>query len=174
MIRMSKLTDYAILVLAYLAEAREPLHSAADVAEHTGVSPATASKLLKQLSRAGLVASVRGAQGGYSLARPAEEITAAQVIDGLEGPVAITECSSAESTCELEPGCRVSEAWRRINLGIYRVLDEITLAQLVAPPEIPLRRMEITATVALPDDGRSDPESTRRDDSVDGAGGRDL
>jgi FeS assembly SUF system regulator len=143
MIRMSKLTDYAILVLARLAESGEPRHSAAELAEHTGVAPATASKLLKLLGRAGLVESVRGAQGGYGLARAPEEITAAEVIDALEGPVAITECSSTESHCELEPGCRVSEAWRRINLGIYRVLDEITLAQLIAPAEAPLQRMEV-------------------------------
>ena len=143
MIRMSKLTDYAILVLAYLAEAREPLHSAADIAEHTGVAPATASKLLKLLGRAGLVASVRGVQGGYALARGPDRINAAEVIDALEGPLAITECSSADSHCELEPSCRVSEAWRRINLGIHAVLEEITLAQLIAPVEAPLRRMEI-------------------------------
>jgi FeS assembly SUF system regulator len=145
MIRMSKLTDYAILVLAHLAETRDPLHSASEVAEHTGVTPATASKLLKLLGRAGLVESVRGAQGGYALARAPADITAAEVINALEGPLAITECSSAESHCELEPGCRMSEAWRRINLGIHRVLDEITLEQLVAPAEAPLRRMEVGA-----------------------------
>lgn len=143
MIRMSKLTDYAILVLAHLAETREPRRSAAEVAQRTGVTPATASKLLKLLGRAGLVDSVRGAQGGYALARAPDTITAAEVIDALEGPLAITECSSAESHCDLEPGCRVSEAWRRINLGIHRVLDEITLAELIAPAEAPLRRMEI-------------------------------
>lgn len=143
MIRMSKLTDYAILVLAHLAEDGSSRCSAAEVAEHTGVTPATASKLLKLLGRAGIVASVRGVQGGYALARPPGEITAAEVIDALEGPLAITECSSAESHCELEPGCRVSEAWRRINVGIHRVLDEITLAELVAPAEAPLRRMDL-------------------------------
>lgn len=143
MIRMSKLTDYAILVLAYLAEAREPLHSAADIAEHTGLATTTASKLLKSLTRAGLVRSVRGARGGYALARAAGEISAAEVIDALEGPVSITECSSAESQCELEADCRVSAAWRRINLGIHQVLEDITLAQLIAPAESPLRKMEL-------------------------------
>ena len=148
MIRMSKLTDYAILVLAYLAETREPRHSAADVADHTGVPQATASKLLKGLTRAGLVDSMRGAQGGYALTRGPSEITAAQVIDALEGPLAITECSSSDSHCELEPGCRVSEAWRRINLGIHQVLEEITLAQLISPIEAPLTRMDIGAATA--------------------------
>ena len=148
MIRMSKLTDYAILVLAYLAETRDPRHSAADVADHTGLTAATASKLLKGLTRAGLVDSVRGAQGGYALTRGPSEITAAQVIDALEGPLAITECSSSDSHCDLEPGCRVSEAWRRINLGIHQVLEEITLAQLIAPAEAPLMRMDVGAHTA--------------------------
>ena len=139
MIRMSKLTDYAILVLAYLAEAREPLHSAAEVAEHTGVTPATASKLLKQLTRAGLVDSVRGAQGGYSLARAAEEITAAQVIDGLEGPVAITECSSAErftasciSSQTAASQVPVEEGSEKVRAG--RVSSQVFASQLPSSP----------------------------------------
>lgn len=144
MLRMSKLTDYAILVLAYLAEARGPVHSAADVAEHTRLSTATASKLLKALTRAGLVASHRGSHGGYELAHPADQITAADVIDALEGPVAITECSASESHCELEADCRIGGALQQINRGIQGVLQKITLAQLTAAPEVPLRRMDLT------------------------------
>ena len=122
MLRMSKLTDYATVILAHLSHSEGELQTAADVAARTGLALPTVSKLLKQLARAGLVASVRGAQGGYQLGRPAHEISAADVIDALEGPVAITACSSAEVQCELESVCGVSSAWQRINSAIRLAL----------------------------------------------------
>src|SRR5688572_27086990 len=102
MLRINKLTDYATVILARLAAAPERLHTAADVAERTRLSLPTVSKLLKELQRAGLVSSTRGAAGGYQLTRPANEITAAAILDALEGPVAITECSGDHSNCEIE------------------------------------------------------------------------
>ena len=94
MLRISKLTDYATVILAE-PRRRQPreLQTAAEVAERTRLGLPTVSKLLKSLQRAGLVASARGAHGGYQLARPAGAISAAEIIDALEGPVAITECS---------------------------------------------------------------------------------
>ena len=86
--------------------------------------------MLKGLQRAGMVISSRGAQGGYRLARSPEKITAAQILDVFEGPIAITECSGASSQCGIERLCRVGGAWQRINAGIRRALEDVTLDQL--------------------------------------------
>jgi FeS assembly SUF system regulator len=132
MLKMSRLTDYGTGVLAYLAGAGARPHSASEVAEQTGLPTATVSKILKLLTRAGLVTSHRGAQGGYALSRPATEITAADVIDALEGPLALTECATEDGSCELESLCLVGTAWQRINVAIRRALDEISLAELAS------------------------------------------
>lgn len=131
MLRISKLTDYGTVVLAELARAESGLVSAADIASATGLGLPTVSKLLKMLARAGLVSSVRGPHGGYRLTREPERVTAAAVIDALEGPVSITECSAHGSHCDIEAACRVGSAWQRINLAIRRALDEISLADLL-------------------------------------------
>ena len=88
------------------------------------------SKVLKELQRAGMVISSRGSQGGYRLARPPERITAAQILDVFEGPIAITECSGASSQCGIERLCRVGGAWQRVNAAIRRALEDVTLEQL--------------------------------------------
>jgi FeS assembly SUF system regulator len=129
MLRMSKLTDYGTMVLAQLAAGDARLSTAAAVADATRLGQPTVSKLLKALVRAGLVVSTRGVQGGYALARPAAAISAAEIIDALEGPVAITECSSGIG-CDLESFCRVGMAWQRINQSIRQALDDVTLADL--------------------------------------------
>lgn len=134
MLRMSRLTDYGTVILAHLAQDDgDGLHTTAAVAEQTHLASTTVSKLLKILTRAGLIASVRGAAGGYRLARPASEISAAQIIDALEGPVSITECSVEKHSCDLATVCGVGNAWQRINVAIRAGLDEISLEQLSAP-----------------------------------------
>lgn len=150
MLRMSKLTDYSTLVLAHLAGAGERLLTAADVAEQTGLAAPTVSKLLKALTRAGLVNSVRGPHGGYALARPAAEISAADVIDALEGPVAITTCSIHDGNCELEPTCSVGTAWQRINLAIRRALRDVSLEQLAGDADLPAPRFDLGSAVTKP------------------------
>ena len=131
MLRISKLTDYGTVLLAHLATNQASVCSAADVAGATGIAPPTVSKLLKSLARAGLVTSTRGANGGYRLARPPQQITAADVIDALEGPVSITECSASDGDCEHEGVCSVGGAWQRINVAIRQALKEVTLNDLV-------------------------------------------
>lgn len=131
MLRMSKMTDYGTVVLANLAKDRDELISAADVATSTGIAPPTVSKLLKALSRAGLVVATRGARGGYQLARAPRDISAAEVIDALEGPVSITECSASDSQCDYESSCNVGSAWQRINVAIRHALQEVTLEDLL-------------------------------------------
>ena len=121
MLRISKLTDYGTVVLAHLAANLATVCSAADVAEATGVAPPTVSKLLKALARADLVTSTRGANGGYRLARPPQDISAADVI----------ECSASDGDCEHEDVCSVGGAWQRINLAIRRALCDVTLNDLI-------------------------------------------
>ena len=144
MLRMSKLTDYGTVVLAYLARGDQPLHSAAQVATDTRLAQPTVSKLLKALTRAGLVHSERGAQGGYALARAAADISAAEIIDALEGPVAITACSAHQGQCDLEPVCQVGAAWQHINLSIRKALREVTLDDLRTDGK-PFRGLDLQA-----------------------------
>jgi FeS assembly SUF system regulator len=130
MVRISRLTDYATVLLAVLAEQPQRLQTATSLAEQTRIAAPTVSKLLKQLQRAGLVVSTRGLHGGYQLARAATEISAAAILDALEGPVALTDCSAGAGQCEIEETCRVGRVWQRLNLAIRRSLYDVSLAQL--------------------------------------------
>jgi len=130
-LRISKLTDYGTVLLADLAASRDSVCSAADVANSTGIAVPTVSKLLKSLGRSGLVTSTRGANGGYQLARDPRDISAADIIDALEGPVSITECSASDSQCEHEGVCSVGGAWQRVNVAIRRALDDVSLHDLL-------------------------------------------
>jgi FeS assembly SUF system regulator len=149
MLRISRLTDYATVLLATLASEPQRVQTAASLAEQSRIAAPTVSKLLKQLQRAGLVTSTRGLHGGYQLARPATQISAAAILDALEGPVALTNCSAGHGQCEIEETCRVGRVWQRLNLAIRRVLYEVTLAQLAgldAPPSrLPALEREMKA-----------------------------
>jgi FeS assembly SUF system regulator len=134
MIRMNKLTDYAVLVLTHVAREPAPSYTARDLAEKAHVPLPTVSKILKELHKAGLVSSHRGIKGGYSLARSAEDISVAEVVQALEGPIALTECSgTAVGLCGLEPGCVVRSNWRMISAAIRTALEQISLAALARP-----------------------------------------
>jgi FeS assembly SUF system regulator len=146
MLRISKLTDYGTVVLAHLASQPDRQLAAAEVAERTHIALPTVSKVLKTLQRSGLVTSTRGSHGGYQLAQPATEITAAKILDALEGPFAITECSGQHSSCGIESNCRVGHAWQRVNAAIRRALNDVTLAQLAgiersSSTSVPLTRI---------------------------------
>lgn len=138
MLRMSKLTDYGTVVLAEMA--RDPLRrfSAQELADRTHIGSPTVAKILKAFSRADILDSHRGAQGGYTLARAPDRISAVEIIDAIEGPVALTECASGDSTCNIEAGCSVGHNWQNINIGIRDALEGISLAQLIRPMAIPL------------------------------------
>jgi FeS assembly SUF system regulator len=129
-LRIGKLTDYATVILATLAADRSRLQNASSLAERTHIAAPTVSKLLKQLHRAGLVNSTRGTHGGYQLARDPEAISAASILDALEGPIALTECSAGSGQCGIEHTCSVGRTWQKLNLAIRRSLNEISLAQL--------------------------------------------
>ncbi len=147
MLRISKLTDYGTVILACLASPPERRHTASEVAVRTRLAAPTVSKLLKNFHRAGLVTSVRGAHGGYRLARPAAQISASSIIDAIEGPVAITECSGDHSACDIATSCSTGGAWQRINSAIRHSLDEITLAQLCGQEAVAVWRPNLSGSV---------------------------
>ncbi len=152
MLRMSRLTDYATVLLAALAGEPGRVQTAASLAEQTRIAAPTVCKLLKQLQRAGLVTSTRGLHGGYQLSRPAAQISAAAILDALEGPVALTDCSAGHGNCEIEDSCRVGRVWQRLNLAFRRSLYEVSLAQLAgleaAPARLPALEREMKAAAA--------------------------
>jgi FeS assembly SUF system regulator len=130
MLRIGKLTDYATLILATLAADRARLQNASSLAERTHIAAPTVAKLLKQLHRAGLVNSTRGTHGGYQLARSPDAISAAAILDALEGPLALTDCSVGTGHCCLEHSCTVGRTWQKVNVAIRKSLTEISLAHL--------------------------------------------
>lgn len=152
MLRISRLTDYATVLLAALASEPQGLRTAAALAEQTRIAAPTVSKLLKQLHRAGLVSSTRGLHGGYQLARPAAQISAAAILDALEGPVALTDCAAGHGNCEIEETCRVGRVWQRLNLAIRRALYDVSLAQLAgldaAPSRLPSLERDMKAAAS--------------------------
>lgn len=139
MLRISKMTDYATVILARLAIAPQRQFTAAQLAEQTRLAQPTVSKVLKLLLRRGLLHSTRGLHGGYRLARPAGEITAAQILDALEGPVALIECARHVHHCSIESTCGVGRAWQRVSVALRRVLEEITLVELAGLGGEPVR-----------------------------------
>jgi len=134
MLRISRMTDYAVVLATHLAATKRP-HAARDLSVQTQIPEPTASKVLKQLSRAGVVASRRGTRGGYALARPAAEISIHEVIQAIEGPIAVTECSdeTTDSLCEYETNCGARANWQRINVAVHQALSQITLADMAFP-----------------------------------------
>jgi FeS assembly SUF system regulator len=136
MFRMSKMTDYGLVLLTELAREENSTRTARELAEATRVPLPSVSKVLKGLQSAGMLVSHRGAMGGYGLARPAAAIPLTQIITALEGPVAITECvqhTEGEASCELQSVCRVRGHWQVINHAIQDALGRLTLADLCAP-----------------------------------------
>ena len=134
MIKLSRVTDYGIVLLAHLA--RRPgnaTRNAREVAQETGLPAPTVSKILKSLAREGLLVSHRGTRGGYSLARGADEITVSEMIAALEGPIGLTECTVHPGACTQESSCHVREPWQHINQAVRDTLAGITLADLATP-----------------------------------------
>ncbi len=141
MLRVTKLTDYATVVLMVLASAPEVVLSATGLAERAGLEAPTVAKLLKPLAQAGLVQAFRGAAGGYRLARPAAGISLVEIVEAMEGPLAITECSTHDGHCGIEQSCGARANWRRINDIVADSLRRITLADMAQPvAETPLRK----------------------------------
>jgi FeS assembly SUF system regulator len=132
-LKLSKLTDYGTVVMTVLARDPERLRNAADLAAEAHVAAPTVSKILKRLARAGLVASIRGAHGGYRLARTPDRITMANIISAIDGPVGLTDCAMHNGRCGIESRCHVRGNWLRINQAVTRALQGVTLAEMIEP-----------------------------------------
>jgi FeS assembly SUF system regulator len=128
MLRITKITDYGFILLVHMANQDEGLlHNAKDLSGICGVALPTVSKVLKILTQGGVLVSQQGSKGGYSLARPARSITAAEIIEAIEGPLAITDCSSDEGCAR---NCRVGASWRKVNGAVQQALVGLTLADM--------------------------------------------
>lgn len=144
MFRVSRLTDYATVVMTCIAAHPDDVLSTAQIADEAHLELPTVSKLLKSLGHAGLVDSFRGVNGGYRLARPAREISLADIVEAMEGPLGMTECSLSDGQCEREGQCGVRGSWQRINHVLDNALRAMSLADMLRPAA-----PSAVATVAL-------------------------
>ena len=132
MFKVNKLTDYATVLLIEIAR-RKVVQSSQHIAVQTGIPSPTVAKIMKSLNRAGLVASRRGASGGYALERAPEMISLADIIQAVEGPIALTACAdTSEEHCNIESICPVQGKWNRANTAVRAALSQVTLADMVA------------------------------------------
>ena len=143
MLRISKLTDYAIIVLGQMARDAEQTHTAAGLAEATGLAAPTVSKILKMLGKAGVLKSMRGAHGGYLLAQSPERTSVATVIYALEGPIALTECEGERGGCQQSSSCNARGSWDVINRALRTALESVSLADMATPVAKPVEEIFI-------------------------------
>ncbi len=148
MLRISKLADYGTVVMVYLARRPGVLCNARDIALQTHLAVPTVSKLLKRLTSAGVLVSVRGVNGGYRLQRAATEITVAQIIYALDETRGLTECSARRNECSLQGVCHIQGNWQLISQSIEAALDSVSLEALAQPrlPGADLERIKELAT----------------------------
>lgn len=135
MIRLNKMTDYAVVMLTHMVGDGAGMVTAAQMAQDSGVPLPSVSKLMKQLSKAGILTSHRGAGGGYSLDRPAGEVTVAEIVTALEGPIALTACiDGADTSCGSMTLCAMSGNWNQVNHAIQDALEGVSLADMMPRP----------------------------------------
>ena len=148
MLRISKLADYGTVVMVYLAKRSTQLCNARDIALHTHLAVPTVSKLLKRLTTAGLLTSVRGVNGGYRLQRAAHDISVAQIIYAMDELRGLTECSAHHNECSLQGVCHIQGNWRLISQSIESALESVSLESLAKPflPVTDLERIKSLAT----------------------------
>lgn len=132
MVRLSNLADYAVVVMCQMAMSADARPSAASIAAATTIPLPTVAKLMGTLSRAGLLASYRGIGGGFALARAATDISVAEIVEAVDGPIALTHCTDpAPGQCVREGICTVKPHWQIINRTIREALSTVSLADLV-------------------------------------------
>ncbi len=134
MIKLSKLTDYAVVVLADMAKDPGRQRTAADLAVTTTLPEPTVAKVLKLLAKGGVVMSIRGVNGGYRLDKAPTDLTMASVISAMDGPIALTACADGgEGCCTYEHTCAVKKKWAPVNAAMRAALENVTLAEMIAP-----------------------------------------
>lgn len=136
MIRVSRMADYGVVAMTHIAGAPRARHTAASIAAHTGVPQPSASKLLKLLAKAGIVTSHRGVKGGYVLAHAPDQVSVADLVAAVDGPISLADCLDGPSgICELESFCSVRGPWQKISDAIRVALEEVTLADMARAAE---------------------------------------
>ena len=136
MLRITKMTDYAVLILANLALYDNKMLTAKEIASETHISLPTTQKILKKLNRKNLVISKQGVSGGYSLDPETKKLSVATLLEKLDGDLSITQCSSNDDQCEVEDFCNIGNAWQMINQRVQWALNDITLGDLIHPTRI--------------------------------------
>jgi len=151
MFRLNRLTDYAVVVLTQMARRPGETRSAQQIAELGTLPLPTVAKLLNGLARSGIVASHRGASGGYTLGRPAGAISVADIVQALEGPIALTACAEGSGElCEVETLCPMAGNWNKVNQAIRSALASVTLADMALPEATPRPAPTTTTLQATP------------------------
>jgi FeS assembly SUF system regulator len=148
MIKISRLSDYSLVLLRLLAAEPDKSQSAAVLAKSSGISFPTVCKILKILNEAGILISTRGANGGYKLLQEPAELNLAKVLAAMEGAPALTECCEVANTCIHDSQCALRQHWQMINRIINHVLSQFSLADLQKPlgnQEI-IQRLQLTGT----------------------------
>jgi len=136
-LKLSRLTDYAVVVLARMGTTPDARQSAPELAARTGLAEPTVAKVLKILAQCGLVTGMRGARGGYMLARPLARIRLSEVITAFDGPIALTACvEGGQGGCEAGGGCPVRGRWEPVNAAIRDALSAVTIADLAGPQPV--------------------------------------
>ncbi len=134
MIRLSRLTDYAVTLLTQMVREGKEYWSASDLAEKSAVPLPTVAKILKQLSKTEILVAQRGAAGGYKLSRSANDITIATIIEAMDGPIALTDCAEGgDQDCRIQTICPMSGNWDKINRAVKHALDAVSLADMAVP-----------------------------------------
>jgi len=137
MLRVSRLADYATVVMAYMALKFNELYKARDVALATHIALPTVSKILKLMVHAKLLVSTQGVKGGYSLSRQPQKISIAEVLQAIDGDFGMTVCSQANNNdCPLELHCSIGRNWQLISRTIYQALQALTLADMAHPMQV--------------------------------------
>lgn len=132
MIKISKMTDYAVVILATLARSDGAVMTASGVSSRSGLPEPTVSKILKTLARGHLLESTRGASGGYKLADSPQKISVAAIIDTVDGPVSLTSCVDGNpESCGYESKCPVKGRWNGVNRAVRAALTNVTLADMI-------------------------------------------
>ncbi len=137
MIRLSRLTDYAVTLLSHMGSGKEgDLWAASGLADTTGLPMPTVAKILKLMAKSGVIQAQRGATGGYRLARSTSEISVAEIIEAMDGPISLTDCadSNPHEGCQLDGVCPMSNGWKKVNVAVRRALTSVSLAEMCLTP----------------------------------------
>jgi FeS assembly SUF system regulator len=133
MIRLSRLTDYAVTLLTQMVSEDKGIWAASDLSDKSSLPLPTVSKVLKQLAKSGVIVAQRGAAGGYKLTREASEISVASIIEAMDGPIAITDCSEGgDQDCRIQTLCPMSGGWNKVNQAVRGALVTVTLADMMS------------------------------------------